>query len=157
MANRGMGKGNVNPMATSAHSYKRRQWIVNPPFQYRFIGVLLVMLLILTGGALLSVYLALWITLQTFGLGRESLAVSQLAMVGLLVTAELLLFAPIVVWFGIRWTHRVAGPLVRIHAALQQLASGDFNTHLTLRKGDSLVELADAINRLANSLRSRRS
>ena len=138
---------------TTQRTYRRRHWLVNPSLQYRFIGVMLLVLLILTVGALGSVYLALWTTLRTFDLVREPLAVSQLTTVGLMVTFELLILAPVVVWIGIRLTHRVAGPLVRITAALQQLSSGDFNVYLKLRKGDSLVELAEAINHLAASLR----
>ena len=137
----------------SQRSYRRRRWVVNPSFQYRFIGIMLLVLLLLTVGALASVYLALWITLRTFGLDRQPLAVAQMATVALMVTLELLLLAPAVVWIGVRLTHKVAGPLVRINAALQQMAHGDLNIHLTLRKGDSLVELADAINALAANLR----
>ena len=136
-------------------SYQRRRLVVNPPFQYRFVGVMLLLLLALTLGALGSVYLALWLTLRTFEVASEPLAVAQLTSVGLLVTLELLLVAPIVIWVGVRLTHKVAGPLVRINAALQRMAQGDYSVHLTLRKGDSLVELADAVNALATFLRSR--
>lgn len=137
--------------------YRRRQWIVNPPFQYQFVGRMLLLLLLLAVGALAGVYLALWMTLKTFELTREPWAVAQLTTVGLLVTIEMLLLAPVVIWIGIRMTHRVAGPLVRINAALQHMAQGNYDVHLTLRKGDSLIELANAINTLSSSLRSRRS
>jgi signal transduction histidine kinase len=143
--------------ARAGQRYVRRHWLVNPPLQYQFIGVMLLVLLLLTIGALGAVYLALWLTLETFGLGQDAIAVAQLSTVGLLVTLELLLLSPLVVWVGIRLTHRVAGPLVRINAAVQQMARGDYNVHITLRDGDALVELADALNQLAASLRSRRS
>lgn len=143
--------------ATARRVYQRRHWLVNPSLQYRFIGVMLLMFLLLSIGALLSIYLALWMTLQTYGLSRDPLAIAQFTTVGLVVTLELLLIAPFVIWVGIRLTHKVAGPLVRISAALQQMAEGDLNVHLRLRHGDSLVELAEAINILAASLRSRSS
>lgn len=137
-------------------THKRRRLIVNPTFQYRFVGVMLLSLLLLTAGALASVYLSLWVTLRTFDVAQEPLAVAQLSMVGLLVTVQLLVLAPVVIWIGIRLTHKVAGPLVRINAALQQMARGDFHVRLKLRKGDSLIEVADAINALAETLRPRR-
>ena len=140
--------------AKRSGGYKRRQWIVNPSFQYRFIGIMLLVLLLLTVGALGSLYLAIWVTLRTFEISNEPLAVAQLTTAGLVMTAELLLIVPVIVWIGIRLTHKVAGPLVRINAVLQQMASGDFNVHLKLRKGDSLIELAEAINVLAEALRS---
>ncbi len=141
---------------SGARSYKRRQWIVNPPLQYRFIGVLLLVLFMLTIGALVSVYLALWLTLRTFGLVEDPLAVSLLTTVGLVTTLELLLIAPVVILMGVRLTHRIAGPLVRINAALLQLAQGRHDVHITLRRGDSLTEVAAAVNSLAESLRTRR-
>ena len=135
--------------------YRRRQWIVNRPFQYRFIGIMLGVLFLMTVGALASVYVALWMTLQTFELARDPIAVAQFTTVGLIVTIEVFLLVPAIIWIGVRWTHKVAGPLVRINPALQQLARGDFNVHLKLRKGDALVELAEVINALAASLRAR--
>ena len=142
---------------TGPRGYRRRQLLVNPPLQYQFIGVMLSVLLILTLGALGSVYFALWLTLKTFGLSNDALAVAQLTTVGLVVTFEMLIIAPLVIWVGLRLTHRVAGPLVRINAVLRQMAEGNFNQRVTLRKGDSLAELADVVNTLAQSLRSRRS
>lgn len=138
-------------------AHRRRHYLVNPPLQYQFIGVMLFVLLILTLGALGSVYLALWLTLKTFGLMEDPVAVSQLTTVGLVITLELLLIAPVVFWIGLRLTHRVAGPLIRITNTLQQLAAGDYSIRIKLRKGDSLTEVADAINVLAEALQSRRS
>lgn len=142
--------------ARAKHPHLRRHWLVNPPLQYQFVGMMLLVLLLLTIGSLGSVYVALWITMHTFQLAQDPVAVAQMSTVGLLVTLELLVLAPVVVWVGIRMTHRVAGPLVRINAGLQQLARGDFNVHLKLRDGDALGEVADAVNLLASSLRSRR-
>ena len=139
----------------SSTQYKRRRLVVNPAFQYRFVGIMLLVLLLMTVAALGSVYLALWMTMRTFDVMSEPLAVAELTTVGLMVTMELLLLAPVVIWVGIRLTHKVAGQLVRIHAAVQQLAHGDYNVHLTLRKGDSLIDLADAVNHLAETLRTR--
>ncbi|MBI4343359.1 MAG: HAMP domain-containing protein [Candidatus Omnitrophica bacterium] len=146
-------------MATrrAAPRFQRRRYLVNPSLQYRFIGVLLLLLLLLTAGALGSVYLALWITLRTYHLADNPVAIAQLAGVGLLVTLQLLLIAPVVVWLGVRLTHKVAGPLVRIQAAIQQMTQGDYQVNIKLRKGDSLVELAESLNTLASTLRSRSS
>ncbi len=136
--------------------YRRQHYLVNPPLQYQFIGVMLFVLLILTIGALGSVYIALWLTLKTYDMVADPVAVSQLTTVGLVVTFELLIIAPVVVWIGLRLTHRVAGPLIRIVKALQQLAAGDYSVRVKLRRGDSLTEVADAINLLAEALQSRR-
>jgi signal transduction histidine kinase len=130
--------------------------VVNPPVQYRFVGIMLAVLFVLTVGCLGSVYLALWTTMRTYDVGQDPFAVAQLSSVGLMVTVQVLLLAPIVVWVGLTLTHRLVGPLVRIQAALQQMAQGRYDIHLTLRKGDSLTELAELVNGLAATLRSRR-
>ena len=67
----------------------------------------------------------------------------------------MLVVAPFAVLVGVLLTHRVAGPLVRIQAALEQMSKGDYQVQLTLRPGDSLSELADHVNQLAAILRRR--
>ena len=134
-------------------AYRRRKFIVNPPFQYRFVGAMLGFVFVLMLAILAGIYFALWGTLYTFELLHDPVTVSLFTMAGLAVALELLLLAPFVIWIGILMTHKVAGPLVRIYGALSQMAEGDFDVHLTLRKGDALIELADGINRLAAALR----
>lgn len=143
-------------MAQEGHpKYRRRQYIVNRPLQYRFIGAMLGILVVLTGIALGSVYLTLWATLRTFGLERDPVTVALFSTVGWSLALELLLVAPFVIWMGVLLTHKVAGPLVRIHAGLARMTKGDFNVQVKLRKRDALVDLADAVNALAVSLRQR--
>ena len=139
-----------------ARPYRRRQLIVNRPLQYRFIGAMLLILLALSGIGLATLYLTLWVTLQTFGLTHDPVTIALLTTVGWSLALELLVVAPFVVWMGVVLTHKVAGPLVRIQAALVRMTNGNYDVNLRLRKTDALVELAEGLNRLAASLRSRR-
>ena len=140
----------------TARPYRRRQLIVNRPLQYRFIGAMLLILLALSGIALATVSLTLWVTLQTFGQAHDPVAVALLTTVGWSLALELLVVAPFVIWMGVVLTHKVAGPLVRIQAALVRMTNGNYDVNLRLRKADALVELAEGLNRLAASLRARR-
>ena len=140
-------------VVTGSRPYRRRQWLVNRQLQLRFVKAMVLVLCVMALAAMAAVYLAVKITLSSFELSHDPLFVSLLNAVCWLIALELVVVTPFVVWFGIRLTHKVAGPLVRINAAIQQMIRGDFNIHLTLRKGDSLVELADAINALAANLR----
>lgn len=140
-----------------SQSYRRQRWLVNRPLQLRFVKAMVLVLCVTAAAAVAAVYLAVWVTLSSFELSHDPLIVSLFNTVCWMIVLELLLVTPLVVWFGVRLTHKVAGPLVRIDAALHRLARGDFNVHLTLRRGDSLVELADAINALAATMRSHRS
>jgi len=117
------------------------------------LGILCVLTVIALGG----VYLTLWAVLQSFNLQHDPVAVALFVTVSWSIALELLVVAPFVVWMGVILTHKVAGPLVRIHAGLAQMTHGNYNVHINLRKGDSLTDLADAVNNLAGSLRSRSS
>ena len=138
-------------------SYRRRQWIVNRPLQFRFVRAMLGILCVITIIALGSIYLTLWTILRTFNLQHDPVSVALFATISWSIALELLIVAPFVIWMGILLTHKVAGPLVRIHAGLAELTQGHYNVHISLRKGDSLMDLADAVNTLAGSLRNRSS
>ena len=140
-------------MPTPVRSYRRRRYLVNRAIQLPFVGMLLCLLLIMGLASLASVYLTLWSVLRAFELFGDPATVALFTTVGLAVTLELLVVAPLVVLLGIRMTHRIAGPLVRINAALDQMAQGNFNVNLKLRKGDLIGELAGHVDRLATALR----
>jgi len=141
---------------SAGRPYQRRHLIVNRPLQYRFIGAMLLILVALTAIGLVTVYLTLWMTLRAFGLEHDAVAVALFTTVWWSLTMELLVVAPFVIWMGVMLTHKIAGPLVRIQAALARMTNGHYDVHLRLRKRDALVELAEGINRLAESLRMRR-
>ena len=141
---------------SAARSYRRRQLIVDRPLQYRFIGAMLLILLALSGIGLATVYVTLWTTLRAFGLEHDAVMVALFTTVGWSLALEFLIVAPFVIWMGVLLTHKVAGPLVRIQAALNRITNGNYDVHLQLRKLDALKDLAEDINRLAASLRSHR-
>ncbi len=144
-------------MAKQATSpYKRRRILVNPSLQRRFAHVMLLALAVLTMGALACTYLALWIAVTVYGLRDDPVTTMLFSTVGLMITFELVLIAPCVAWFAILQTHKIAGPLVRIMTALERMTQGDFTVHVKLREGDAINEVADAVNRLAESLRARK-
>lgn len=56
----------------------------------------------------------------------------------------------------IRLTQKIAGPALRLERELRDLVRGKRDVHVVLRKGDSMVPLAEAINELAENLRDRK-
>ncbi len=64
---------------------------------------------------------------------RQALLEGVLVGVGVLVTGGLFVY-------GIKATHKVAGPLHKVGLYCEQLAAGRFETPRNLRKGDQLVE-----------------
>src|SRR3989338_7239461 len=141
--------------STEHRPYRRQHWLVNRGLQFRFVRAMLLVLLLMALAAVLGVYLALWFTLYSFELLQDTYLVALFTTVSWTVVLELIVLVPIVSWFGVRITHQVAGPLVRIRAAIADMVQGRFDIHIRLRKGDTLTELAEDINRLAESLRNR--
>lgn len=69
----------------------------------------------------------------------------------------LILYVLITLFMSVRLSHRIYGPLVSIHAFLDQLIEGDFSNRVNLRKKDELKELVDKLNRLADTLEKKNS
>jgi len=49
---------------------------------------------------------------------------------------------------------KIAGPIYRIEQGLKQIGSGDLTTHIKLREGDTLQDLAENVNQTTASLRN---
>ncbi len=141
----------------ASNKIKRRQWVVNRPLQFRFVKALVLVLCSMAVLSVAAVYVAVWFSVSSFELTNNQLITSLLKSICWLIFLELLLILPFVVWWGIRLSHRVAGPLYRFHAALTRMANGQYDVTVKLRAGDELQEFADLINALAASLRNRRS
>ena len=139
--------------AIRSRPYRRRTWLVNRRLQLRFVKAMLLILCVMAVASMAAVYIAMWVARASFELSSERAILSLLDSVGWLIFLELLGFTPFVICLAVLLTHKVAGPLMRIQTALAQMAKGNFDIHLKLRKHDELVELADTVNRLADSLR----
>ena len=141
--------------AAPQRPYRRRRLLVNRSLQFPFVNAMVLALCVMAAACLAAVFLAVRITLSTYELSNDTLVVAFFNTIFWLVMVEVAVIIPFVVWFGIWLTHKVAGPLVRIHAVLAQMSRGDYDVRVKLRKGDMLASLADAINRLASERQSR--
>ena len=141
--------------AAPQRPYRRRRLLVNRSLQFPFVNAMVLALCVMAAACLAAVFLAVRITLSTYELSSDALIVALFNTVFWLVMVETAVIIPFVIWFGIWLTHKVAGPLVRIQAALAQMSRGDAPAQVRLRKGDMLTDLAEAINRLAGEIRRR--
>src|SRR5688500_9864061 len=60
----------------------------------------------------------------------------------------MLAVAPVILWDLVKLTHRFAGPLIRLEAAVRQMVRGERVKPVTLRQRDMLFQFASAINEL---------
>ena len=140
--------------AKKTRPYRRRRLVVDRSLQFPFVNTMVTVLVAMAVASLAAVAFAVRITLSSYELSNNALIVALFDTVFWIVMLELVVVIPLVVWFGIWLTHKVAGPLVRIHAVLAQMSRGDYDVRVKLRKGDMLTSLADAINRLASERQS---
>ncbi len=76
-------------------------------------------------------------------------------MVAVALMVELLVSIPIVYYLGLRQSHTIVGPLKRINRMLEAISAGDYAQRITLRKGDALEDMAEALNKMADALSQR--
>lgn len=136
--------------------YKRRQYIVAPGFQLRYVGLIL-MLVFLT--ALVCCYFVYYTIMLVLGdklanVYPQGRLVSIVNMVNLRILLSMVVLVPIVFILGILASHKIAGPIYRIEKFLGAMSTGMLAEKLTLRKKDELVSLADGINRVSESVKA---
>ncbi|MBS0618482.1 MAG: methyl-accepting chemotaxis protein [Spirochaetes bacterium] len=53
------------------------------------------------------------------------------------------------------FSHKIAGPIMRIERTFEEVLSGDLTQRITLRQGDELKDTADHVNTMLDGLESR--
>ncbi|MFA6320999.1 MAG: HAMP domain-containing protein [Candidatus Omnitrophota bacterium] len=136
--------------------FKRKQFIVARKFQLKYTGVILLLMFITAG---FCAYIVYYTTMIIFG---EKLAnvypqghlVSMVKTVNVRILIAMIVASPLIGFLAIFLSHKIAGPIYRIERVLGEMAKGNFSIHITLRKGDEMVSLAESINRLTSSMSS---
>ena len=136
-------------------AYKRKQYIVAPQFQLRYVGLIL-MLVFLTG--ILCAYVVYYTSMILLGdklanVYPQGRLISTVNMVNMRILLSLILITPLVVVICIYASHKIAGPIYRIERHLAEMVSGNLSSHLILRQGDEFMGLAVRINTLSESMR----
>ncbi|MBI4343849.1 MAG: HAMP domain-containing protein [Candidatus Omnitrophica bacterium] len=142
-------------MEPEKQQLKRRQYIVDPAYQLRFVTrVFLIVLAVAVPGSFIATGLV-WSTMYRPELGSQTHLIVAIESVAMTLLAELILALPIVFFLSIRQSHRIVGPITRIKQCLEGIGAGDFSQRIHLRKGDVLDDLAKAINAMAENLQRR--
>ncbi|MFT5207073.1 MAG: methyl-accepting chemotaxis protein [Candidatus Omnitrophota bacterium] len=139
--------------------YQRSQYIVDKRIQYRFAGFVM---LFATGAAVLVGSVIFFTTL--FFLGDKLAAVYPAGRLQPIVRSaysaffvNIIIAMPIIFFVSIRFSHKIVGPLPKIYRYLKSIGSGTYPGRLTLRTGDELTDLAEAVNAMAEDLKARGS
>lgn len=140
--------------------WKRRQIIINPKFQFRVIGYVLLMALLVIGilyGANQYFFLRLESTGHEMGFPAnhvyfQFLREQSRLMNHIFLTTSALIFS-IIVFGGALISHRVAGPIYRLCKHLVAVCDGRTTQDIHFRKKDFFPEIPETVNRLLYSYR----
>lgn len=134
---------------------KRRRYIVDSRLQFKYVGLVVSFALISAFLAGYSVFSAGW------GMMGEKLAnvypqghlMAIFRAVNLTLARNIMLLLPFIVVISVLFSHRMAGPIIRIERVLDEIANGNFDVNVTLRKKDELKRVAEAINKMRAGLK----
>jgi methyl-accepting chemotaxis protein len=134
-------------------SYARRKYFINRKFQIEFS---LRFLLIIAAASIAVMLLFFYNSRGTLTVGYTGSEVNLL-QTGDYFLSSLILSTAVIVLFSclagaiamILLSHRLAGPLFRFQAVLDELSAGNLTRRFNLRNKDQFKDLADRINAMA--------
>jgi methyl-accepting chemotaxis protein len=137
-------------------AYKRKTYIVNRRFQFKYIFIILSVMLITVFSVSFTTFYVVWKNvIDSFFFVPEAakkLADIYVRTAQLLVLPVLFLSACAIA-AGIIFSHRIAGPVYRVKKTAEDIAGGDLRVNVRFRKGDDLHDLADALNSMIGKVR----
>jgi nitrogen fixation/metabolism regulation signal transduction histidine kinase len=139
----------------------RSIFLVNRPFQLKY-AILLSLL-----GGLVAVLFASHIfyflndNIQVFIPNfNENPEISQIIFaeqrkIAIYIAALILLVVSVLFFMGIMITHKIVGPAMVLKKKMQDIADGNYEARIVLRKGDEFKDLADTFNTMAETLQKK--
>lgn len=141
--------------------HPRREFLVNPGFQFRFLGYMLVTAVVISGtyyGANEFFFREFEAQGRAFGLPPEhdffAFINEQRKMMGSVFVTVSMITAAMVSIVGLVLSHRIAGPLRKLQNHMLAVASGRTDAKIHFRKNDEFRDLADAYNQQLSARRA---
>ena len=144
--------------------WNRRQYLVNRKFQFSFIFYMLLlttlMILILFASNIVFLNSCFDIGVR-IGLPRNHMYFELIdsqrgTMRNIFLIGSFATFLCMTI-FGVIFSHRIAGPLLRLKNYVEAMIAGKVDHELEFRKDDYFSELADVVSELAEKTHGRKS
>lgn len=141
---------------------RRRTYLINPGFQWRFIGFMATISVL----AISMLFVSNILFFQNMehealsvGLTRDNpyfdfLQEQKSTLSMLYFTVSGLVFA-LMMGLGILYSHRIAGPLYHLDRKMRRIAGGEEPSPLQFRRRDQFRELTESFNAMVAKLRER--
>jgi|DewCreStandDraft_4_1066084.scaffolds.fasta_scaffold00712_67 signal transduction histidine kinase len=137
--------------------YKRRQYIVDKKFQYKYLFNILTMTFFTIIVVAFTTFFILWekIIKEFFyipdaakKLGDIFISTSQILILPVIIL--IVIFSIIAILFS----HKIAGPIYRVEKIAEELKNGNLNISVRFRKDDELHHLAEALNNMISGIKN---
>ncbi len=138
-------------------AWRRRNYLINREFQFRYIGRMIIGIIVMAMIVSFTVYYTTWARImdEFYNVARIASRFAPLFnSINQTLLVILLVFLVLVVIFSVFISHRIAGPIYRFEKTLQAIAGGDMTMRVDLRKRDEFKQLADAMNEMVGELRN---
>lgn len=155
-------------MSQTTIKSRRRRYLIDPDFQYWFIGRITILAVSIIIFSLFLLALAYQqygdITVELMqpdpfsaagGIKTVSKHGSVFSLLWPVLAVSLIGTLLVTFFFGLILSHRMAGPVYRMRMVLKEMAEGDVSGILKLRKKDAFQPLAESINILKDSWRKK--
>ena len=126
---------------------KRRKYLVNKAFQFRYIGLILVPLTLLLAGLYYLIYYSVFNQI----LIPEAVAtilLPAMKKVNITMTSAIPVVFFLLVRVGLIYSNRLIGPIPRLEKELDKALAGDFSVRIKTRDKDELNTFIGKINTL---------
>jgi len=141
---------------------RRRTYLINPRFQWRFIGFMATVSVLAISMLFVSNILffrnmeheALSVGLTPDNPYFDFLQEQKSALSVLYFAVSGAVFV-LMMGLGILYSHRIAGPLYHLDGKMRRIAGGEEPSPLTFRRRDQFGELAESFNAMIVKLRER--
>ncbi len=136
--------------------YKRKQYIVDKPFQFKYLFYVLTMMISTVIIVSFTIFFVTWdkIIKEFFYIPDAAkkladifISTSQILIVPVLILIAI--FSIIAIFFS----HKIAGPIYRVEKIAEELKNGNLNIKVRFRKGDELQHLATALNNMISGIK----
>ncbi len=137
--------------------YKRRQYIVDKKFQFKYLFYILVTMFTTVIIVSFTIFFVIWekIIKEFFYVPDAAKRLSDI----FISTSEILIIPIIILLIifsivAILFSHKIAGPIYRVEKIAEELKNGNLNINVRFRKGDELHHLADALNNMIAGIKN---
>ncbi|MHC4607610.1 MAG: hypothetical protein ACYTAF_11900 [Planctomycetota bacterium] len=133
----------------SKPSYRRRQMVVDRPFQFRFLFLCLSVAIAVIAFVCFFIFVMSVATSSTW---VQQLNTRLLVGFGIFIVLNGLVLGLV----SIVLTHRVAGPTFRLNQCLDSLLQGDLEVRIQVREKDYLQDVTDKLSKLRDVIKAER-